>query len=89
MARAMAATAPIPETCGAVNFRLHRGERFWYVYDFEAYWQCDIRLEASLPVDAKRSVSRVYRRQRCRTARTLSQPLGLHGDDGRVSLSPA
>jgi len=36
------------------EFRLHRGERFWYVYDFEAYWQCDIRLEASLPVDAKR-----------------------------------
>ena len=35
-------------------FRLHSGERFRYVYDFGAHWQCDIRLEASLPVDAKR-----------------------------------
>src|SRR2546428_6134436 len=29
---------------------LHRGERFRYVYDFGAYWECDIRLEALLPV---------------------------------------
>ena len=36
------------------DFRLHPGERFRYVYDFGAYWQCDIRLEGSLPVDAKR-----------------------------------
>ena len=36
------------------DFRLHSGERFRYVYDFGAYWQCDIRLEGSLPVDAKR-----------------------------------
>ena len=28
---------------------LHRGERFRYVYDFGAYWECDIRLEAMLP----------------------------------------
>ena len=35
-------------------FRLHLGECFRYVYDFGAYWQCDIRLEASLLVDAKR-----------------------------------
>jgi len=27
---------------------LHRGERFRYVYDFGAYWECDIRLEALL-----------------------------------------
>jgi pRiA4b ORF-3-like protein len=27
---------------------LHRGERFRYVYDFGAYWECDIRLEAML-----------------------------------------
>ena len=25
---------------------LHRGERFRYVYDFGAYWECDSRLEA-------------------------------------------
>ena len=29
---------------------LHRGERFRYVYDFGAYWECDVRLEALLPV---------------------------------------
>ena len=28
---------------------LHRGERFRYVYDFGAHWECDIRLEALLP----------------------------------------
>jgi pRiA4b ORF-3-like protein len=28
---------------------LHRGERFRDVYDFGAYWECDIRLEALLP----------------------------------------
>lgn len=37
------------------DFRLRPGERFWYVYDFGAYWQCDIRLEASLSADPKRS----------------------------------
>ena len=31
------------------DLRLHRGERFRYVYDFGAYWECDIRLEAMLP----------------------------------------
>lgn len=36
------------------DFRLRPGERFRYVYDFGAYWQCDIRLEGSLLVDAKR-----------------------------------
>jgi Plasmid pRiA4b ORF-3-like protein len=35
------------------DFRLHPGERFRYVYDFGAYWQCDIRLEGGLLVDAK------------------------------------
>jgi Plasmid pRiA4b ORF-3-like protein len=28
---------------------LHRGERFRYVYDFGAFWECDVRLEALLP----------------------------------------
>jgi hypothetical protein len=32
---------------------LHRGERFRYVYDFGAYWACDIRLEAVLPQTAR------------------------------------
>jgi Plasmid pRiA4b ORF-3-like protein len=33
---------------------LHRGERFRYVYDFGAYWECDIRLEAILPLAPRR-----------------------------------
>jgi Plasmid pRiA4b ORF-3-like protein len=35
-------------------FRLRRGERFRYIYDYGAHWQCDIRLEARLPREAKR-----------------------------------
>ena len=38
------------------QFRLHKGERFRYVYDYGAYWVCDIRLEATLSVD----LGRVY-----------------------------
>jgi hypothetical protein len=33
---------------------LHRGERFRYVYDFGAHWECDIRLEAILPLAPRR-----------------------------------
>ena len=33
---------------------LHRGEQFRYVYDFGAYWECDIRLEALLPLGLRR-----------------------------------
>src|SRR2546428_11373698 len=33
---------------------LHRGERFRYVYDFGAYWECDIRLEALLFLASRR-----------------------------------
>lgn len=42
-------------TRGAVlsQFQLRKGERFRYVYDYTAYWVCDIRLEATLPVDPK------------------------------------
>jgi hypothetical protein len=36
------------------DFRLHRGERFRYVYDFGAYWECDVRLEALLPLAPRR-----------------------------------
>jgi len=35
-------------------FRLRRGERFRYVYDYGANWQGDIRLEAILPRDPTR-----------------------------------
>ena len=35
------------------QFRFRKGERFRYVYDYYAYWVCDIRLEALLPVDLK------------------------------------
>jgi hypothetical protein len=34
--------------------RLHRGERFSYVYDFIDHWVCDFWLEAMLPVDPRR-----------------------------------
>jgi hypothetical protein len=43
-------------TCG-VRLRdlcLHRGERFRYVYDFGAFWECDVRLEALLPLAPRR-----------------------------------
>jgi hypothetical protein len=33
---------------------LHRGERFRYVYDFGAFWECDVRLEALLPLAPRR-----------------------------------
>lgn len=36
------------------TFRLRCGERFRYVYDYGAYWQCDLRLEAILPRDPRR-----------------------------------
>jgi hypothetical protein len=36
------------------DLRLHRGERCRYVYDFGAYWECDIRLEALLPLAPRR-----------------------------------
>jgi Plasmid pRiA4b ORF-3-like protein len=35
------------------TFGLHQGERFRYFYNFIARWQCDIRLEATLPFDPK------------------------------------
>jgi hypothetical protein len=36
------------------QFRFRHGERFRYVYDYYAFWVCDIRLEATLPVEPKR-----------------------------------
>ena len=33
---------------------LHRGERFRYVYDFGASWECELRLEALLPLAPRR-----------------------------------
>ena len=38
------------------RFRLHRGERFRYEYDFTADWQLDLRLERALPFDPKRAL---------------------------------
>jgi Plasmid pRiA4b ORF-3-like protein len=34
--------------------RLHRGERFTYVYNFIDPWECALRLEAILPLDPHR-----------------------------------
>ena len=36
------------------DFCFHRGERFRYIYDFGASWECDIRLEALLPLAPRR-----------------------------------
>src|SRR5438132_6319172 len=36
------------------DFYLHCGERFRYVYDFGAHWECEIRLEALLPLVSRR-----------------------------------
>jgi hypothetical protein len=43
-------------TCGVLlcDLCLRRGEQFRYVYDFGAYWECDIRLEALLPLAPRR-----------------------------------
>jgi Plasmid pRiA4b ORF-3-like protein len=38
------------------RFRLHRGERFRYEYDFTADWQLNLRLERVLPFDPKRKL---------------------------------
>jgi Plasmid pRiA4b ORF-3-like protein len=38
------------------RFRLHRGERFRYEYDFTADWKLDIRLERALPFDPDRAL---------------------------------
>jgi hypothetical protein len=38
------------------RFRLHEGERFRYEYDFTAGWALDVRLERTLPWDAKRAL---------------------------------
>jgi hypothetical protein len=35
------------------QLRLHRGERFTYVYNFIDDWVCDLRLEAVLPLDSR------------------------------------
>jgi hypothetical protein len=35
-------------------FGFQKGERFRYVYNYYAQWQCDIRLESTLPFDPKR-----------------------------------
>jgi hypothetical protein len=35
-------------------FGFQKGERFRYVYNYYAHWQCDIRLESTLPLDPRR-----------------------------------
>jgi hypothetical protein len=44
------------QTCHVLlsDLQLHRGERFRYVYDFIAYWECNIRLETRLPLVPRR-----------------------------------
>ena len=35
-------------------FGFQKGERFRYVYNYYAHWQCDIRLESTLSLDPRR-----------------------------------
>jgi len=35
-------------------FGFQKGERFRYVYNYYAHWQCDIRLEETVPCDPRR-----------------------------------
>jgi hypothetical protein len=42
-----------PQQVRLSDFRLHKGERFRYDYDFGDYWQHDIRLEQVLPLEAQ------------------------------------
>jgi len=44
-----------PQQVHLSDFRLRRGERFLYEYDFGDYWQHDIRLEQVLPLDRQAS----------------------------------
>jgi hypothetical protein len=66
------------------DFRLHSGERFRYVYDFGAYWQCDVRLESMLPVDTNRFYpvciggKGVAPPEHCRDTRTYMEMLDEH-----------
>ena len=53
-AKIMAATRPIPATSRCSSFGFQQGERFRYVYNYYAQWQCDIRLESTLPFDTTR-----------------------------------
>ena len=40
------------------DFSLHLGERFLYEYNFFCFWQIDIRLEAVIPVEDKKTYPR-------------------------------
>jgi hypothetical protein len=54
------------------RFRLHRGERFRYEYDFTADWKLDLRLERvylSIPSALCRHASAEIERRRPKTAR--------------------
>jgi Plasmid pRiA4b ORF-3-like protein len=42
-----------PRCVPPAALRLHRGERFSYVYNFIDHWVCDLRLEAILPCDGR------------------------------------
>jgi hypothetical protein len=46
----------MPGGCRFRGFRLHRGERFRYEYDFTADWQLDLRLERAVPFDPTRAL---------------------------------
>lgn len=69
------------------RFRLHRGERFRYEYDFTAGWRLDVRLEQALPGDWNRPTlvctggRRAALSEDCGGARDYLQRLDQHRRD--------
>src|SRR5262245_4734721 len=58
------------------DLRLHRGERLRYVYDFGAYWECDIRLEAMQPQTSRQVYPVCTGGKRAAPLRTAGAPGG-------------
>jgi hypothetical protein len=59
---------------------LHRLERFIYEYDFGDDWIHDLRIEATLPVNPRKTYPGLCRRQACGAARRLWRSRGIHGE---------
>ena len=72
-------------------FGFQKGERFRYIYNYYAHWQCDIRLESTLPLDPRRFYPVCTGGQRPICARIPWVPLDNIplGCNGVVYLQPA
>jgi hypothetical protein len=59
------------------QLRLHRGERFTYLYNFIDDWVCDLRLEAGTAPRFGTALYRLPRGEACGTPRGLWRCVGL------------